>query len=215
MCRSSFNWNAMALWLPGVLFGVYTLSYFKPGSAIPLTVPLMLFGAIGLFYVVLAAAGWSMAGARSHGWLPIFPPAGIRAISLSFLSPTWRPGTCWRRNGAFFITILVTSVVSILLTASALELAADEEIDLNRELRAAGLATFAAGLGGGMVGFHSLSMSRLVLSMGGGAAGLARVRRSLRSRRSFSGLRWSLCAAVRLRWIVCFFRPDFSLGMGV
>jgi SulP family sulfate permease len=57
-------------------------------------------------------------------------------------------------------------VVSILLTASALELAAAEEIDLNRELRAAGLATFAAGIGGGMVGFHSLSMSRLVMSIG-------------------------------------------------
>src|SRR5262249_47769450 len=63
-------------------------------------------------------------------------------------------------------TILLTSVVSILLTASALELAAEEEIDLNRELRAAGLATFAAGIGGGMVGFHSLSLSRLALSMG-------------------------------------------------
>lgn len=67
---------------------------------------------------------------------------------------------------SILITILLTSVVSILLTASALELAAQEEIDLNRELRAAGLASFAAGIGGGMVGFHSLSMSRLVLSMG-------------------------------------------------
>jgi SulP family sulfate permease len=56
--------------------------------------------------------------------------------------------------------------VSILLTASALELASQEEIDLNQELRAAGVATFVAGLGGGMVGFHSLSMSRLVLSLG-------------------------------------------------
>jgi sulfate permease, SulP family len=66
----------------------------------------------------------------------------------------------------YLATILLTSVVSILLTASALELGAAEEIDLNRELRAAGLATFASGIGGGMVGFHSLSMSRLVMSLG-------------------------------------------------
>jgi SulP family sulfate permease len=56
--------------------------------------------------------------------------------------------------------------ISILLTASALELSAQHDIDLNRELRSAGMGTFIAGLAGGMVGFHSLSMSRLALSLG-------------------------------------------------
>jgi SulP family sulfate permease len=69
-------------------------------------------------------------------------------------------------NVNILLTILLTSVVSILLTASALELSAQQEIDFNRELRAAGTATFVAGLAGGMVGFHSLSLSRLALSMG-------------------------------------------------
>src|SRR5262249_43412720 len=69
-------------------------------------------------------------------------------------------------NLSILATILITSLVSILLTATALELSVDKDIDLNRELSSAGIASFIAGLGGGIVGFHSLSMSRLALSMG-------------------------------------------------
>src|SRR5262249_16784161 len=69
-------------------------------------------------------------------------------------------------NVNILLTILLTSVVSILLTASALELSAQQEIDCERARPAAGTATFIAGLAGGMVGFHSLSLSRLALSMG-------------------------------------------------
>jgi len=47
-----------------------------------------------------------------------------------------------------------------------LELATRQELNINRELRSAGLATTLASLGGGMVGFHSLSLSRLATSLG-------------------------------------------------
>jgi SulP family sulfate permease len=64
-------------------------------------------------------------------------------------------------------TILVISSISILLTGSALELLTGEDVDVNRELRVAGLANLAAGAGGGMVGFHSLSISSLIIHFGG------------------------------------------------
>jgi SulP family sulfate permease len=131
----------------------------------PLTLPLMLLGAIGLFWIILVAGGISVTDARQQGWLPnLALGEGSQALS-SFFIINSAPWYLMAQEWSILATILLTSVVSILLTASALELAAEEEIDLNRELRAAGLATFAAGLGGGMVGFHSLSMSRLVLSM--------------------------------------------------
>lgn len=77
---------------------------------------------------------------------------------------TWAvAATQWASLG----TILLVSAVSILLTASALELLTGADIDVNRELRVAGLANLAAGLGGGMVGFHSLSISSLVIRLGG------------------------------------------------
>jgi SulP family sulfate permease len=63
-------------------------------------------------------------------------------------------------------TILVISAVSILLTVSALEMLSGQDIDVNRELRVAGLANLIVGLGGGMVGFHSLGISSLVIKLG-------------------------------------------------
>src|SRR5262249_39756528 len=42
----------------------------------------------------------------------------------------------------------------------------DRDIDANRELQAAGVANLLAGVMGGMVGFHSLSLSSLPLKVG-------------------------------------------------
>jgi SulP family sulfate permease len=152
-------------WLPGIIFGAllfWVLKRFRH----PLTVPLMLFGAIALFYVVLRLSGISMDEARPRGWLPSFPSGNeLTGVSPFFIINS-APWHLIAQEWSILATILLTSVVSILLTASALELASESEIDLNRELRSAGMATFAAGIGGGMIGFHSLSMSRLVLSMG-------------------------------------------------
>jgi SulP family sulfate permease len=160
-----FRSGAFVQWLPAMIFGGLLFALLRRLRH-PLTVPLLLFGAIGLFYILLSASGSSVADARLKGWLPDLPLGqGFGNFSPLFvfnLAP-WR---VMALEWSILATILLTSVVSILLTASALELAAEEEIDLNRELRAAGIATFAAGVGGGMVGFHSLSMSRLVLSMG-------------------------------------------------
>ncbi len=64
-------------------------------------------------------------------------------------------------------TILVISSLSILLTGSALELLTGEDVDVNRELRVVGLANLVAGAGAGLVGFHSLSVSSLVVHLGG------------------------------------------------
>ena len=128
--------------------------------------PVLLVMGITVFYVLLKATGTSVAEARQAGWLANFPRE-TGSHQLTFFSlvkvASW-PLLFGQIN--LLATILLTSVVSILLTASALELVAQQEIDLNTELRSAGTATFVAGLGGGMVGFHSLSMSRLALSMG-------------------------------------------------
>ena len=157
--------GVLVQWLPGVVFGA-VLFLASKRLRHPLTLPLMLFGTIGLFWLIMKVGGSSVSAARQHGWLPDLASSnGSRDFS-SFFIINLAPWRLMAQEWSILATILLTSVVSILLTASALELAAEEEIDLNRELRAAGIATFAAGIGGGMVGFHSLSMSRLVLSMG-------------------------------------------------
>jgi SulP family sulfate permease len=169
-------------WLPGLIFGGLLFWLMKRARQ-PLIPALMVLAAIGLFYAGLNLAGVSVTAAREHGWLPepldaqdvtrfpgFVPLSGIPRLAL---------------GGEFNImgSILLTSVVSVLLTASALEIATRQELNINQELRSAGLATTLAGLGGGMVGFHSLSLSRLACSLGatnrwvgvisGGICGLA------------------------------------------
>ena len=155
----------VARWVPGVVFGIAVFAVMRRVKN-QLLVTAMLLGAIALFYCLLALSGHSLAEARSAGFLPRaieqVSPRQITHFSILKVSSWWLP----LHHCNILATILLTSVVSILLTASALELTTQQEIDLNRELRCAGAATFVAGLCGGMVGFHSLSMSRLVLSMG-------------------------------------------------
>jgi SulP family sulfate permease len=62
--------------------------------------------------------------------------------------------------------ILILSLVSLLLNASGIELVIRRDVDLNRELRVAGVANLLSGLGGGMVGYHALDLSTLSSRIG-------------------------------------------------
>lgn len=59
------------------------------------------------------------------------------------------------------------SIISLLLNVSGIELAVQQEIDLSRELRAAGLANVLTGLGGGLAGYHALGDTLLGQKMAG------------------------------------------------
>ena len=63
-------------------------------------------------------------------------------------------------------TAVALSVIGLLLNVSGLQLARREDIDLNQELRASGVAQFAAGLAGSSPGFPSLSLSALSYRLG-------------------------------------------------
>src|SRR5260221_14789870 len=63
-------------------------------------------------------------------------------------------------------TVLLVSATSVLLISSAMELAAQAEVDADRELEAAGGANLDGALGRGLVGFHSLSLTRLTWRIG-------------------------------------------------
>ena len=173
MTGHAVNWGAVpglfrpeevVKWLPGVTLGV-VLFWLMKRARHPLIPALLLMAAIALFYAGLGLSGASLAAARDHGWLPT--ALADREVARF---PGWPfVGIPWPALGGEFNiigSILLTSVVSVLLTASALELATRQELNINRELRSAGLATSLASLGGGMVGFHSLSLSRLATSLG-------------------------------------------------
>jgi SulP family sulfate permease len=154
-------------WIPGLALGII-LFWISKRLKNQFFIPAMLPIGIGLFYFAIWLGGTSIADARAHGWLPNASTTGtLEFVPLSAVLKSFSFGLMFS-NLSVVATILVTSVVSILLTATALELSIDRDIDLNRELCSAGAANVLSGLSGGMVGFHSLSMSRLALSMGAG-----------------------------------------------
>jgi len=63
-------------------------------------------------------------------------------------------------------TIALLSAISVLLNSTGIELSTAQDIDLNRELKAAGSANLILGLVGGITGYQVLSATILAYKMG-------------------------------------------------
>ena len=157
--------DALVLWIPGALFG---LALFLGLRRIRhfLTMPVILVLAFILFFLALLLTGTSI------------PEAINRGLLLGEVSgqASWRPLVTARLwdvdwaailgQGGNIAVVLMLSVFGLLLNASALELAARQDMDLNRELRVAGLANLVSGLSGGAVGYHVVDLSTLCFRTG-------------------------------------------------
>jgi sulfate permease, SulP family len=152
-------------WLPGFGFGLLIFFVMRRFSH-PLILPLMLVFGVSAFYVWLSASGYSVADALSKGWLlGPFPEQIVWAP----LSPATLAQVHWPAiaSQTFSIaTAVAISVIGLLLNVSGIQLARREDLDLNQELRAAGVAQIAAGLFSGPPGYHALGTSTLAYRMG-------------------------------------------------
>jgi sulfate permease, SulP family len=157
--------GTLVAWIPCAIFGAiaYTGVRF---SRHYMTLPVLVLASALGFYAWHGFTHRDLEIARQHHWiLSVAPSAGIRQV-LPFPSLMHADWHVVFAQYPSIVALVLTSIVSILLNTSALELAADEDIDLNRELRAAGLANVVGGFAGGMVGFQSLSLSSLAVGMG-------------------------------------------------
>jgi len=152
-------------WLPGMAFGVLILVALRRNQHI-LILPGMLVGATALFYVWLALSGRSIADAQAGGLLLGPFPAGA---AWAPLSPAMLALVDWQailgQAGAIG-TAATISVIGLLLNVSGLQLARQEDLDLNQELRANGVAQLVAGAISSPPGFTTLSLSLLGHRMG-------------------------------------------------
>jgi SulP family sulfate permease len=132
--------------------------------------PLTLAFGIALFYALMHAAGLSIEDARQIGLLlPHVPARSIPFPELHLPSSLARGDIDWSAIGAHLPeTLVVTSVsaITILMNSTAIGAATGEDVDLNREMRAAGLANIASGMLGGMVGYQSFNRSMLNVRAG-------------------------------------------------
>jgi SulP family sulfate permease len=170
-------WHTLALlahlhwlaWVPALVVGVLAtvlMRTWQHVAALPLT---LAFGVV-FFYVLLHVAGLSIDDARGMGLL--LPRVKLHLAGLPELhlaAKLGRGGIDWAAVGAHLPeSLVVTSVsaVTILMNSTAIGAATGEDVDLNREMRAAGLANLASGLLGGMVGYQSYNRSMLNARVG-------------------------------------------------
>ncbi len=152
-------------WLPGVAFGLVLAAVLRR-SRHYLVLPGMLLAGIVVFYAVVGAAGLGPSGAMDRGYLlgpfpagglwPPIAPAALLRVDWSFL----------RGNAGNIAACTVLAGISVLLNATGLELATEQDLDLDRELRVAGVANAVVGLLGGVPGYLCLSESTLNFKAG-------------------------------------------------
>jgi SulP family sulfate permease len=152
-------------WLPCAVFGIGLFAVQL--RAKHWSVFLLFFGGCTVgFYIFLAVTGSSIETARDAGWLI---PRFVQTSHLSFDAREILQLAEWKQlpsQAGSFAAIAIIAVVSILLNSSAMEIDTEQEIDLNQELRTAGVGNMLAGCAGGMTGFSSLSLTRLARHMG-------------------------------------------------
>jgi SulP family sulfate permease len=160
-----FGPDKLILWLPGLVFGVALLLVLRRYDNFLITPGALLFLLV-LFYGYLLIARIPLQEASARGWLlGPFPAGGFYQP----LSPAAFPRVDWGvilSQADKIVTVLVLSVIALLLNTSGVEITVRKDIDLNRELMAAGLANLVGGLSGSPVGYQTLGMSSLAYRLG-------------------------------------------------
>jgi SulP family sulfate permease len=163
--------NPLLHWLPGFLFAIILL-VVKRRSAHYLYMPVFLLIGITLSHVLLLLNDIPLSQAVDKGWLfTPFPKTELwqHLGSFSFAFIDWF--VLLKQSGSLMAMMAVVAI-TILLNATGIELATQNDVDLNQELRVDGLANLIAGIFGGMVGY--LMVGRSLLNQKAGAnSGLA------------------------------------------
>ncbi|MDX2216754.1 MAG: SulP family inorganic anion transporter [Oculatellaceae cyanobacterium bins.114] len=163
---SLFDSSFLLHWLPGV-FLAFTLQIILRRYKSPVLLPGITLIAIAGFYLLLRMIGISIEQARSQGLLfealangSLWQSSNLTAL----LQVDW--SVIGNQLGSL-MTLVAVVAITILLCASGIELATQTDVDLDKELRTAGIANIMTGLCGGMAGY--LSISRTILNYKAGA----------------------------------------------
>lgn len=157
-----------ARWFPGLLVGLLIFFALRRSSHF-LVMPVLVVGAVALFYLSLLLLGVTPDRALADGWLlGPFPSSDIwqPATVLDLRAGNW--SVIFREHGASLLAIPLVSSFALLLNISALEVAMEQDSDVSQELHATGIANGLAALFGSPPGFVTVSDSMLGKRLGGG-----------------------------------------------
>jgi sulfate permease, SulP family len=146
-------------WFPGVVLALI-IFIIQRRTKHPLVLPIMLFVSAASFYIVIYLTNIPFEHLSEQGWLlgtfgnrTLWLPVDLRIV---FQQANW---AIISQNTLTFVTITFTSLIGTLFNCSGIELIAKEDIRLDHELQVSGFANMLASLGGGIIGYHSVSLS--------------------------------------------------------
>ncbi|MGB8812424.1 MAG: SulP family inorganic anion transporter [Paracoccaceae bacterium] len=161
-------------WVPWLVAGVGILAVARLSSN-GFGIPLALALSLGSFFAITAAMGLDLEAMRGLGLLLGPFQSTSFASGLNFGLVAHADWTALLSQVPVIAAIVGISLLGMLLNASGMELAIDREIDFEKDLKGVGMANIAAGMLGGLVGYHTLSETLLARRFGvvGAGAGLS------------------------------------------
>ncbi|MGD2078241.1 MAG: SulP family inorganic anion transporter, partial [Chloroflexota bacterium] len=156
--------DVLLLWLPGLLWAIIAFLAMRRFEH-ALLLPGLIAAGIILFYLVAWLANASPAQLSQQGLLLGPFPEGRMWQPPSFDDLGFINWQAILSQAPAFGTIVILSLVGVLLNSSGLEVTFRKDVNLNRELRAAGIGNLLSGLGAGIIAFQQLSGSALSLGL--------------------------------------------------
>jgi SulP family sulfate permease len=153
-------------WFPGLIFALVMFFALKHLRHF-LVVPGVISGAIALFYLGLAMTGTPIAEANAHGLLLGSIPAGGMFQLKTLPALTHADWKVVLHQFPDLSALWLIDAIALLLSASGIELIAAHDLDLNHELKVAGVASLVSGVGGGVGGFPILGETTMAHHLGG------------------------------------------------
>lgn len=160
-----FEAHNVAKWVPAALFAC-TVGAMARHTGSSFILPTAVVIALVVFHATASGLGLSVPELQGQGWLflplshdNIWPPVDLNL----FAGVDWI--VIWGEAPKIIALVAITAT-SVLFASSGIELSVRRDIDLDRELRAAGVANFLAGAGGGAAGFQGLGLTILGHQLG-------------------------------------------------
>ena len=152
-------------WLPGVVIAL-VLTLVQRLSQSPLALPVTIIGSFAACHIMLTALNVPLPQARTMGLLLDISEPTIEivfSVSRLFEDVNW---ALVLEQLPLMISLCFLCTIICLVQASSIEVVVDQEMDMQKELYANGVANGLIGIFGGIVSFHHISDTSMAFRLG-------------------------------------------------
>jgi len=133
----------------------------------PMALPAILLAGVVAAHIGFRMAGMSVTDAQSTGWTFASPPHASLTLPWMLIDAAHYPWAAIPGLLGNLVAVVFVTAISTLFNTTGIEVATHREADLERELKATGIANILTGTLGGYAG--CISISRSLLNAGAGA----------------------------------------------